>query len=69
MVERERETVIHTDSGRGGGGAILAVVLLIAILVVLFLLFGGDLFGGGGDGVTDINADVNVDTPAGGGEG
>jgi hypothetical protein len=68
MADREKETVVHTDGG-GGGGAVIAVVLLIAVIVVLFLLFGGNLFGGGTDGVTDINADVNVDAPAGGGGG
>lgn len=68
MVERERETVIHTDSGRGGGGTVLAVVLLIAVLVVLFLLFGRDLLSGAE--TTDIKADVNIDAPAtGGGSG
>lgn len=68
MVERERETIIQTDGERrGSGGMILAVVLLIALLVVLFLVFGGNLVGGGGDGVSDINADINIDTPATGG--
>lgn len=63
MVEREKETIVHTDGG-GGGGTILAVVLLIAVLVVLFLVFGRDLIGGGG---TDkIEADVKIDTPTGG---
>ncbi|HEX8526083.1 hypothetical protein [Allosphingosinicella sp.] len=63
MVERERETIVHTDDGGGrGGGTLLAVVLLIALLVVLFLLFGQGLLNGGG---TDkIEADVKVDTPA-----
>lgn len=63
MVEREKETIVHTDGGGGGGGGtLLAVVLLIALLVVLFLLFGRGLLGGG---ETDkIEADVTVDTPA-----
>ena len=61
MVEREKETIVTTTDG-GGGGTILAVVLLIAVLVVLFLMFGRGLLGGG-DGATDINADVKVETP------
>ncbi len=64
MAERERETIVTTDSGRGSGGTILAVVLLIAILVVLFLVFGQGLIGGGTD---KIEADVSIDTPAPGG--
>jgi FlaG/FlaF family flagellin (archaellin) len=67
MAEREKETIVHTNGGGGGGGgALIAVVLLIAILVVLFIVFGGDWFRGGE--VTDIQADVNIDTPAPGGE-
>ena len=63
MVEREKETIVHTDGGGGGGGGtLLAVVLLIALLVVLFLLFGRGLLGGGE--TEKIEADVKVDTPA-----
>ncbi|MDP8995249.1 MAG: hypothetical protein M3N07_09795, partial [Pseudomonadota bacterium] len=65
MAEHEKETVVHTDGGGGGGGTLLAVVLLIALLVVLFLLFGRGLLGGGG--TEKIDADVKIDTPAGGG--
>ncbi len=61
MVDRERETIVTTDSGRGGGGGtLLAVVLLIALVVVLFLLFGQGLMGGGTD---KVEADINIDTP------
>jgi len=61
MAEREKEVIVTSDGG-GGGGAIVALVLLIAVVVVLFLLFGRGLIGG--DGATDINADIKVDTPA-----
>ena len=68
MVERERETIVHTDGGerRSSGGTLLAVVLLIAILAVLYVLFGQQLLNGGGDTDT-IKADINIDAPAGGG--
>ena len=62
MVEREKETIVHTEGRGGGGGTILAVVLLIALLVVLFLVFGRDMIGGGG--TEKIEADVSIDTPA-----
>ena len=61
MAEREKEVIVTSDGG-GGSGAIIAVVLLIAVVVVLFLLFGRGLLSG--DGTTDINADIKVDTPA-----
>ena len=62
MAEREREVIVTNDGGGGGGTAIIAVVLLIAVVVVLFLVFGRGLLSG--DGATDINADIKVDTPA-----
>lgn len=61
MVDREKEVIVTSDGGGGGGGTIIAVVLLIAVVVVLFLLFGRGLMSG--DGTTDINADIKVDTP------
>jgi hypothetical protein len=67
MVERDRETVVVTDTGdRGGGGAVLAVVLLLAIALILFLIFGTNMLDGvfGGGGAQDIKVDVNV--PGGG---
>jgi hypothetical protein len=65
MVERDRETVVVTDTGdRGGGsGAVLAVVLLLAIALILFLIFGTNVLDGltgGGGGTQDIKVDVNV---------
>ena len=62
MAEREREVIVTDGGDRGGGGAIIAVVLLIAVLVVLFFVFGRGLLNG--DGATDINADVKVETPS-----
>ncbi len=62
MVERDRETVVVTDTGgdRGGGGTIAAVALLLVVLVVLFFVFGGTkMFGGAAD-----KADINVDVSA-----
>lgn len=67
MVERERETIVATDNGGGrGGGTLLAVVLLIALLVVLFLLFGRGLLNG--SSTEKVDADVDVNLPAGGGD-
>ena len=61
MAEREREVIV-TDGGRSGGStALIAVVLLIAVLGLLFYLFGQDMINGK---ATDINADINIDTPA-----
>jgi hypothetical protein len=66
----DEEKVVHEHRevrGGGGGTTVVAVVLLVALLVVLFLVFGRGLIGGGAvDGVTDIQADVNIDTPVGG---
>ena len=62
MAEREKEVIVTDGGGGGGGGVIIAVVLLIAVLVVLFFLFGRDMLSGDGD--TDINADVKVETPS-----
>jgi len=70
MVERDRETVVVTDTGdRGGSGAVLAIVLLLAIALILFLIFGTNVLDGltGGGGAQDIKVDVNV--PGGGGTG
>jgi len=70
MVERDRETVVVTDTGdRGGSGAVLAIVLLLAIGLILFLIFGTNVLDGltGGGGGQDIKVDVNV--PGGGGTG
>ncbi|TFI57474.1 hypothetical protein E2493_14795 [Sphingomonas parva] len=67
MAERERETVVVGDSGRGGGGTIVAVIAVIALLVVLFLVFGRGLIGGGE--TKEIKADVDISAPSGGGSG
>ena len=67
MTERDRETVVVTDTGdRGGSGAVLAIVLLLAVALILYLIFGTDLLSGvtGGGEATDIKVDVNV--PGGG---
>lgn len=58
MAEREKEVIV---TGSGGGGMIAVAVLLLAVIVGLFFLFGGNLMG---DGKSDINADVKVETPA-----
>jgi hypothetical protein len=68
MVERERETIIATDTGRrGGGGTLLAVVLLIVALVVLYMVFGDQLMSGGG--TQDVKADIDVNLPSTGNGG
>lgn len=61
MAEREKEVIV-TDGGGGGSGAIIAVVLLIVVLIALFFLFGRDMLSG--DGTTDVNADIKVETPS-----
>jgi hypothetical protein len=61
--ERDRETVVVTDTGdrSGGSGMIIAIVLLLAILVVGYLLYSNGVFGGS---TTNIKVpdkiDVNV---------
>ena len=66
MAERERETIVAGDSGRGSGGTVVAIVAVIALLVVLFLVFGKGLIGGGTE---EIKADVDISAPSGGGSG
>jgi hypothetical protein len=62
MVERDRETVVVTDTGdRGGSGAIIAVVLLLALLVVGYLLYSNGVFGGGGG--SDTKVDIKIENP------
>ncbi len=71
MVDRDRETVVVTDTGeRGGNGAVLAIVLLLAVALILFLIFGTNLLDGiTGGGAQDIKADIDVNLPSGGGTG
>ena len=52
FVRASIDAVVHT---------LLEAVLLVVLVVVLFLLFGRGLLQG--DGATDINADVKVETP------
>ncbi len=62
MVERERETVVVTDTGdRGrGSGAIIAIILLLALLLVGYLLYRNGVFGGGG---SDTKVDIKIENP------
>ncbi|MBX3562331.1 MAG: hypothetical protein KF780_11025 [Sphingomonas sp.] len=60
MAEREKEVIVTSDGG-GSGGLIVVVLLLLAVIVGLFFMFGSNLMG---DGKTDINADVKIETPA-----
>lgn len=64
--ERDRETVIVTDTGdrSGGAGMIIAIVLLLAVLVVGYLLYSNGVFGGTTVNVPD-KIDVSVN-PGGG---
>lgn len=61
MVERDRETVVVTDTGdRGGGsGAIIAIVLLLALIIVGYLLYRNGVFGGG----SDTKVDIKIENP------
>ncbi len=63
MVERDRETVVVTDTGdRGrGSGAIIAIVLLLALLIVGYMLYRNGMFGGGGGG--DTKVDIKLENP------
>lgn len=67
MAERERETIIATDTGRRGGGSAVAIVAIVLLaLVVLFFLFGRGMLNS--DAPTkSIKADVDVNLPSGGG--
>ena len=60
--ERERETVVVTDTGeRRGGGGLAAILLVIVLAVILFLVFGRGLLSGGG--TETIKADVDIEAP------
>ena len=63
MVERDRETVVVTDTGdrSGGSGAIVAIILLLALLLVGYLLYRNGVFGGGG--ASDTNVDIKIENP------
>ncbi len=63
MTERDRETVVVTDTGdrSGGAGLIIAIVLVIALIVGGFLLYRSGAFSGGGTNIeVPDKIDVNV---------
>jgi hypothetical protein len=68
MVDRERETIVHTEGGRSGGSALAVVAAILVLLVVLFLFFGRGMLDGGG-GTEKIDANVDVNLPSGGDSG
>jgi hypothetical protein len=66
MAERERETIVTTDGGRGGGSAVAIVAIVLVLFVALFFLFGRGLLNGESPTKT-IKADVDVNVPSTGG--
>ena len=68
MAERERETIVTTDGGRGGGSALAIVAIVLVLLVVLFLLFGRGMLNGE-TSTKSIKADVDVNLPSTGDKG
>ncbi|HJQ17214.1 MAG TPA: hypothetical protein VJ859_09450 [Allosphingosinicella sp.] len=62
MVDRERETIVTTDGGRGGGSALAVVAIVLVLMVALFLLFGRGLLDNGPSTKT-FKADIDVNVP------
>lgn len=52
MADRERETVVVTDGGRGGGGLIFAVI--VALVLVIGVIYFVNVNSGGQGGTVSV---------------
>jgi hypothetical protein len=67
--DRDREVIV-TDRSSGAGVIVGVILAIVAVLLVVWLIFGMNGEGGDAEVVPDdVNVTVDVDNPAGGGEG